>query len=109
MNHTVWVEKYESYGMSPTDMATDTDADTKKFWTADTDADTDIEKLLSADTDADTDMKKLTYRGHVRGRGQVADTRVRRTLTLIMSDDESLVGKITRSKIMCIRIFGISN
>ena len=62
------------------DMDADTDADTKKFWTADTDADTDIEKLLSADTDADTDMKKLTYRGHVRGRGQVPDTRVRRTL-----------------------------
>ena len=60
------------------DMAADTDADTKKFWTADTDA--DIEKLLSADTDADTDMKKLTYRGHVRGRGQVADTRVGRAL-----------------------------
>ena len=69
------------------DMAADTDADTKKFWTADTDADTDIEKLLSADTDADTDMKKLTYRGHVRGRGQVADTRVRRTLLPVLVHD----------------------
>ena len=66
------------------DMAADTDADTKKIWTADTDADTDIEKLLSADTDADTDMQKFTYRGHVRGRGQVADTRVRRALSSIM-------------------------
>ena len=30
------------------DMAADTDADTKEFWTADTDVDADIEKLLSA-------------------------------------------------------------